>query len=373
MRRLVEGRSGVGPDDGPDEGFDFILEDNVRAFVGTHDDSAEGRRPGHANEWTGWSCECANRIWDAMEASAAAPSSCHLRYLGWLGSAPNLTWVYERHVPRSAFNAGAVHCDGSRVRVFPFPTNEDFELDSIVGHSKSTKPAETGTPQNSSETGQAPKANGEAGAAESKEEDSTPDFATPGGTAVWGAFAYSISPAAYRSLRERLRHDVGALVWKGKRMRAYRAKPIDKVLPRHVRTAFGRGSVHLPDRPAFVRAPMLGSLLHARWEAGFCGSTERQHALSRGEEDAGGRGSGPSDPGRADGVDVWDRVWLTDDERNIVEHRRNTGMWARKSDIAAVSRDVIDDGCARTLSTKMLTPHASCFTHSKNQLGLSIR
>ena len=99
MKRLVGRREG---------GFDLILEDKVRTFVGGdhhgHNDAEASARG--AQEWTDWSCKCTNRVWNTIEASSAAPSECHLHYCGWLGSLPNLTWIYETHIPRSAFHGG---------------------------------------------------------------------------------------------------------------------------------------------------------------------------------------------------------------------------------------------------------------------------
>lgn len=278
--------------DTEDAGFDFILEDNVRAFVGIGD-----------------ACECANRIWDMIEGSNDAPSNCHLRYFGWLGSAPNLKWVFSNHLPRSAaFNNGASlrsgHDTTNECTIFPFPTNEDFELDGIATSKSKSQQDDQSTAS------------------------STPHFSTPGGTAVFGTFAYTLSPAAYRTLINHLQNDVGSLMWKGKRMRAYQAKPIDKILPRHVKSKFGPRSIHLPSRPAFVRGPMLGSLLHPQWEEGFCSSTELQYQLSccHDREDGSSR----------EGSDVWDHVWLTNVERDVVSCRKETGKWLQKDDLAKV-------------------------------------
>ena len=265
-----------------DAGFDFILEDNVRAFVGIGD-----------------SCECANRIWDMIEGSNDAPSNCHLRYFGWLGSSPNLRWVYNNHLPRSAeFNNGVSSQSGddttNECTIFPFPTNEDFELDGIAtSKSKSQQDDQSSV-------------------------SSTPHFSTPGGTAVFGTFAYTVSPAAYHTLINRLQNDIGSLMWKGKRMRAYQAKPIDKILPRHVKSKFGPRSIHLPSRPAFVRGP-VGSLLHPQWEEGFCKSTELQYQLACCHDG--------DDGSSREGSDVWDHVWLTNVERDVVSYRKETGKW----------------------------------------------
>jgi hypothetical protein len=173
--------------------------------------------------------------------------------------------------------------------LFPFPTNDDFELDSIPTDKESVKlQKKTGTKS-------------------VQDKDNTPHFTSPGGTAVFGTFAYTISKSAYHSLIDNLQNDVGALMWKSKKMRAYHAKPIDKILPRLIRSVYGETSVHLPQKVAFVRCPMLGSLLHPQWEEGFCQSTELQYQLSTGNNDS-----------------VWDYVWLTDEERQRVAHRKKS-------------------------------------------------
>jgi predicted nicotinamide N-methyase len=282
--------------------FDFILEDNVRAFVGLEEEDDNNIMSSSS------SCQCASRIWDLIEASNKAQDKPHLRYFGWLGSKPNLTWLYNNHIPRKAFGTG----EGNSSRIFPFPTNNDFLLDSIDGSSKSTTRQTTN---------------------EDTTEDSSklPSFSTPGGTAIWGMFAYTISPAAYHSLITQLQNDVGMLMWKGKRMRAFHAKAIDKIIPRTVREIYGERSVHLSDKVAFVRCPMLGSLLHKQWEEGFCESTELQHALSNHEE----------------GCDVWDHVWLEQVERQVVQYRKENGKWIRKEDIQIKSSKSKSNGYAR--------------------------
>eukprot|EP00578_Thalassiosira_sp_NH16_P018318 CAMPEP_0181094044 /NCGR_PEP_ID=MMETSP1071-20121207/9778_1 /TAXON_ID=35127 /ORGANISM="Thalassiosira sp., Strain NH16" /LENGTH=914 /DNA_ID=CAMNT_0023176337 /DNA_START=206 /DNA_END=2950 /DNA_ORIENTATION=- len=317
MKTLV----GEGESDTPDDDcrFDFILEDNVRAFADIGD---AGEYPEEAstngNHQTELSSECADRIWDIIDASNSVPSECHMRYYGWLGSLPNLSWIYENHVPRSEFRAASLQNDLARkCRIFPFPTNGDFELDSITATSKTKEQGE--------------QTNGEA--------SSAPHFTTPGGTAVWGTFAYTVSSAAYHSLINQLQNDVGAMLWKGKRMRAYQAKPVDKILPRHVLSKFGQESVHIPDRVAFVRGAMLGSLLHPQWEEGFCRSTERQYKLScRGEAVSSSVPQNSSES--TNDSDVWDHVWLTNEERQIVNHRKKSGRWVQKGDIAKIMQEV---------------------------------
>jgi hypothetical protein len=300
LAHLMAMKKLVGDECTEDQKFDFILEDNVRAFVGvdyeTNDSNASANDDNDVtNIWTGWSCECSNRIWDMIELSEEMGkgnatnfhnlSTCHLRYFGWLGSLPNLKWVYEKHIPRKGHGT-------DDMTLFPFPTNDDFELDSIPTDRESAK-LEKKLQINRQQ--QSPV--------------STPQFTTPGGTAVFGTFAYSISTLAYHSLINSLQNDVGALMWKSKKMRAYQAKPIDKILPRYVRSAFGEKCVHLPNKVGFLRCPMLGSLLHPQWELGFCESSELQYSLSS----------------SSDCVKefVWDRVWLTDEERHRVEKRTN--------------------------------------------------
>ena len=285
--------------------FDFILEDNVRAFVGL-EDTDDGTSSS--------TCECACRIWDLIEASNRAQDKPHLRYYGWLGSKPNLTWLYNNHIPRKAF---ATETGEGNSRIFPFPTNNDFLLDSIDG--TSSEPA-TSQPKKK----------------DASKEDSSkqPSFSTPGGTAIWGMFAYTISPAAYHSLIAQLQNDVGMLMWKGKRMRAFQAKAIDKIIPRTVREVYGEMSVHLSDKVAFVRCPMLGSLLHKHWEEGFCESTELQYAFSS----------------HGEGCNVWDNVWLEDVERQIVDYRKKNGKWIRKEDIQGNSSKSKSNGSARSRS-----------------------
>ena len=282
-------------------GYDFILEDNVRAFVGLENDD------------DGTSCECANRIWDIIEASKSAPQQCHMRYFGWLGSLPNISWVYNNHIPRSALSnrTSQNECDG-RIALFPFPTANDFELDDIAASGQESRRRSNEIVEEDDE--------------EEDANDGKPRFTTPGGSqAVWGAFAYTISSAAYHSLLTQLQNDVGSLVWKGKRMRCYHAKPIDKVLPRHIKSAFGPESIHLPSKVAFVRCPMLGSLLHPQWEEGFCSSTELQHQLST--------------IGCDDGSNVWDSVLLMGEEEQLVNYRKTTGKWIQKGDLKRLVMD----------------------------------
>lgn len=162
-------------------GYDFILEDNVRAPLDAGD--------------------CATRIREMKEKNTGAD----LIYLGWLGSIPNLTWVIHTHAKRFSTEIE----DGA----FPFPVAEHHYDEGM------------------------------------------------GGTALWGAYAYHISQNGYDTLiHKTLKHDVGSMLWKGKRMRSYIAKPIDKILPRAL--IRHNLSVIVAQRPSFFRAPMVSFTKH---------------------------------------------------------------------------------------------------------------
>ena len=115
-----------------------------------------------------------------------------------------------------------------------------------------------------------------------------------------------MSETAYRRLLERLRNDVGAMLWKGKRARYYKVKPIDKMLPRCIMALCGEDSVQITTNPAFFRAPMLTSKIHVQWDPEFCKSTEYQLQNT--------------------GLD-WSDLWLSDAEQLVVDRRIVSGSW----------------------------------------------
>lgn len=236
MKTLVGGVNGnktsVGSND--DIGFDFILEDNVRAFAGMN---MTEKHPDEAAAATtnDWSCECANRIWDTIEASNEASHDCHMRYYGWLASLPNMRWIYHNHIPRSAFNGAKHSYDGySKCIVFPRPTTVDFELDSNT---------------------------------QTKEEDlncNGPHFTTPGGTAVWGTFAYTVSPTAYRTIINCLKNDVGLLMWKGKQcMRIRQSQSIKLSLVLLVKNLVQRTSMFPASQHLYVVLCLVVCCIHS--------------------------------------------------------------------------------------------------------------
>lgn len=168
MKTLIEG-------DGDGNTFDFILEDNVRASktkFGILDDIQSY-------------CEAARRIYETIDASKECEDetgrTCHLRYYGWLGSRANLEFVLNTHCPRTRFKRSdnGTQTDPS---VFPFPITSDFEF------------AQQDENQDTEET----------------------DRIKPGGTAIWGAYAYWISREGYNALIDSLQKDVGAMLWRGK-------------------------------------------------------------------------------------------------------------------------------------------------------------
>ena len=280
------------------EGFDMILEDNVRAPTE----------------------DCAHRVWQSMEAMREweqqqqgqqnntplvdTPNNrkCHLRFLGWLGSVPNIQWILERHTLKRAFRRDHnpqqrnSYDDSSSMgyTVVPFPKTQDIledlkETEALEGYTETIK-------DNYKEVNES---KNEAGA--------KTGHTMPGGNPVWGSYAYWISEEGYKALLTRLQNDVGAMLWKGKRMRYYIVKPADKVLPRLLMDHFGQEAIQLSTYPAFFRAPMLTSKIHTKWDPEFCKSTEFQLA-------------------HAGGL-TWSDLWLTEDERAIIAYREEHGEW----------------------------------------------
>ena len=188
---------------------------------------------------------CAERIRIAKDS--VLRRKCDLLYFGWLGSLKNLNWVINTHAPQY--------------------TGSTFTFPSI------------NTVQN---------------------EDR--------GSILWGAYAYHITPVGYNAIIKSLKQDVGGLLWKGKRMRSYMAKPIDKIMPRRVESA-GLG-IEVSKLPCFFRAPMLQSRIHAQWDQAFCESTDYQLKAKMLDLEGG-----------------WDDLFLTEVERQTVELAMKHGKW----------------------------------------------
>jgi hypothetical protein len=268
------------------EGFDVMIEDNVRA-------------PPES---------CAERIWEARQASLEwehqEGKSCHFRFIGWLGSTTNLEWILETHSKKRSHKREASNDQQpSGMTVFPFPTHEHLEED--LEEMEETKEDQfDSNPEKRRETEEEELADNSA--------NSNALHKTPGGTPIWGAYAYWMSKEAYASMLHTLQLDVGAMLWKGKRMRVYAVKPIDKIMPRITQENFGPPSVHITTHPAFFRAPMLTSKIHTRWDPDFCRSTEFQL--------------------RYTDLD-WSKLWLIGTEREIVNHHQSTGHWLTPAEL----------------------------------------
>lgn len=182
-----------------------------------------------------------------------------MEYFGWLGSNCNLDFLYEHFIPSR-----------KEEESFPYPLPQDI-VEFLPNHALDDKSG-------------------------------------PGGTMVWGAFAYYIDKEGIRSIIEELQADVGALIWKGKRMQYYSVKPIDKILPRMLlRHGFETSQIRCRTDVKFVRAPMLKSLLHTQYDEAYCKSTSKQleYAGKSWEHD----------------------IWLTDEEKYVVSYAKKCGEW----------------------------------------------
>jgi hypothetical protein len=219
----------------------------------------------------------------------------HMQYYGWLASIPNLRWTYHCHIPQRGYDD-----DSDDYTLFPFPDPQQIADDVASGAYHAKVPTTT--------------------TCEGSRTKNDRDHRDPGGNPVWGAYGYWISREAYQTVLARLRADVGMLLWKGKRQRQYRAKPIDKILPRIIKRTYGPNSVLLCQLPAVFRAPMLTSTIHAQYDAEFCKSTTLQLRLmatnNKNEEEV-----------EDDEDDGWSNLALTESERAVVAYWRVTGEW----------------------------------------------
>ena len=310
-----------------DEGFDFILEDNVRAPISKKTKNGYCKNDGDVSRVQEGLSEllskndeimmppCAKRIHESIEASheweREFDKQCHLRYYGWLGSRPNLEFIIRRFSPKMRYQRKCIDVDNNDdyTSFFPFPVTSDFDDDEEESNETSTKIQEDVE-------------------CEIHDDPSSNTQKKAGGTPLWGAYAYWISKEGHQAIIDSLQKDVGSLLWKGKRMRYYVVKPVDKVMPRKIISAFsctkdafdGREHVHVATDPAFFRAPMLTSQIHSQWDAEFCRSTEFQmnscfkssvdNLMSDEENEL-----------------VWETLWLTEQEREIVEFKKREKKW----------------------------------------------
>jgi GR25 family glycosyltransferase involved in LPS biosynthesis len=259
--------------------FDMMLEDNVRAPVEEFVERFQ------------------NIVKSSREWSSTTGHPCHLRYYGWLGSIPNLRWIYDTHIPSRGHPCEEITRDG---RVFPFPTPQDIQNDLAKSKARQNDLSSMNGVSGGTLT--------EDGARLCSKTESLQSERDPGGNAIWGSYGYHLSREGYQMLLRALRNDVGALLHKSKRARFYTVKPIDKILPRIILRESPENplAVHLCSRPVVFRAPMLTSKIHVRYDPEFCRSTEVQLQKS--------------------GLD-WAALWLTQAERETVHHREQSGEW----------------------------------------------
>jgi len=213
-----------------DNGFDVIIEDNVRTL----------------SDLTLLAAIMRQFIKDS------ASSEC--RFFGYLGPADNLQYVHEKHTPEFS-------TPGSLAVPYPFKTIH-YEV--------------------SPET----------------------MLSTP----LWGAYAYMPSRRGHDAIVKRLQTDIGALFWRGKRMRAFKCKPVDKTIPR-VLFETGLTDLSICKTVCFFRAPMLQSKIHRKYDHEFCKSTEFQ--LTK--------------------VGLkWEDLFLLPAEQETIKVYRSTGSWGEE-------------------------------------------
>ena len=207
-------------------------------------------------------------------------TSAGVRYFGYLGPQDNLDWFFLHHIRKYPENSPTV----------PFPFEEHFD----------------------SNGGQ--------------------------GSGLWGAYAYMVSRDGYETILSKLQCDIGALLWRGKRMKTYRVKPIDKIIPRRVRE--GGFEVVCGRLPCFFRAPMLESKIHKKYDAAFCEATEFELELC--------------------GLS-WRGLWLDGDEKIAVARVASGGKWGGEEteETEAAFADVKDEYHKKKKKAKSLPKAAS--------------
>jgi hypothetical protein len=98
----------------------------------------------------------------------------------------------------------------------------------------------------------------------------------------------------------------------------------------HFGTSPSASTVHISTRPAFFRAPMLTSKIHAKWDASFCEST--QYQLDKFCNNPLPGGSSMTTP--------WSDLWLTASEQLIVQyHQEHGGKWLTLGELETMQRE----------------------------------
>jgi hypothetical protein len=184
-----------------DGNFDLILEDNVRT-----DPKSCAQRVRE--------CTSAAKEWEEAATTNNSNnnnSKCHFRFIGWLGSIPNLEWIMQTHIAKRKYirkNKGGGGCADDNdltTTICPIPRLEHLSEDiSIMDGVQST--TTTTTNSTCEQTNQLKEDDGE----EEEEDDGEESDANatkqpsqhkkPGGNLLWGAYAYWISKEAYETL-----------------------------------------------------------------------------------------------------------------------------------------------------------------------------
>lgn len=250
-----------------EEGFDIILEDNVRPLK-------DGKL-------------CYEYINKVKQEANNNSNKCDLLYYGWLGSVPNIEWVLTTYKQR--------YNDYTCKSTLPFPSINDVKDEEEV----------------------------------------------VGSTPIWGAYAYWVSSKGYHTVLQTLQNDIGSFLWKSKRMKTYKVKPIDKILPRrivmqqHDTVTMDNSSINnnvwISKIPCFFRAPMLHSTIHPQWDMGFCQSTERQLELIV-------INNGCNNTAVSSSMD-WEDLFLEKELLEVVRYRKKYGEWIRYNDIVDKQQD----------------------------------
>ena len=371
------------------ENYDILLEDNVRCNNQNQNDD---------NNFRDQILRMIQSTTTSTTATAdhTTKSKCHMRYYGWLGSIPNIHWIYHSYIPQHIAHHGN-HCDQNGTAIpndlimVPCPIPSDIEhLEQRLLHNDdddpTTKLAKILTVEKSSRHDDDddedtddedppesqhrpihPNHNDVSLATSTLQHPEQPHL-LPGGTnLVWGTYAYWISAEAYQVILSTLRNDIGAMLWKGKRMRYYHVKPIDKVVPRIIRNHFdamdhhndknnhetttattttaSSSAIQIPIRPVFFRAPMLSSNIHTKWDALFCGSTHYQMQLMSSPSLSSllvpptttTSSSISTTPITKNLVSSYQDVYLSETEQLVVHHAQlhNYSVWMTPSEILA--------------------------------------
>lgn len=310
-----------------DEDYDIILEDNIRIPLTSNNNDDELTNPVN---------ECADRIWEFLDTiqeweennknddeddygekeQTNVKKCCHMKYFGWLGSIPNLRWICHSQIPTKKYKRHVQDKknDDDVMTMFEYPMTHDIEYDMIHNNYQAqnhyndeidkmitTTSSVREHHDDIDDESPSKKKIGEQQQQQNGERE-------PGGTPIWGTYAYWISKDTYNNVIKTLQNDVGSMLWKSKKMKNYIVKPIDKILPRIITSIYNQKSIQLMTHPAFYRAPMLTSNIHSQWDPEFCKSTTYQLYYS--------------------GQLSWlNNIWLTDNEKMIVKYYIEHGIW----------------------------------------------